>query len=228
MKPLRITFIRHGESVGNVNPQAHATIPDHRLDLTALGRQQAEAAGRSFAATLKGDRVAVYCSTFARTRQTFESFRTGLPSNCIHSIKEDLRLREQEWGHLRPVRATRKIERERDAFGPLYFRIPDGESGADVYDRCSGFLDTLHRDFAKKDFPRRVLIVTHGMTLRILIMRWLHLSPEEFHRMKNPKNCEMFDLLLGRNRKYSLAHRFPTKDLRLKRPGVLALPELAA
>ena len=53
----------------------------------------------------------------------------------------------------------------------FYYRIPDGESGADVYDRVSTFLETLYRDFAKPDYPENTIIVTHGMTLRLFFMR---------------------------------------------------------
>ena len=34
----------------------------------------------------------------------------------------------------------------RPQFGRFFYRFPDGESGADVYDRVSAFLGTFHRD----------------------------------------------------------------------------------
>jgi broad specificity phosphatase PhoE len=35
----------------------------------------------------------------------------------------------------------------------------------------------------------RVLIVTHGLTIRCFVMRFLHLSVEEFDSLANPRNC---------------------------------------
>ena len=84
-----------------------------------------------------------------------------------------------------------EIIRERNEFSTFYYRIKDGESGADVYDRISGFLETLYRDFNKPDYPENTLVVTHGMTLRIFLMRWFHWSIEEFESLRNPENCQI-------------------------------------
>ena len=36
----------------------------------------------------------------------------------------------------------------------------------------------------------KVLIVSHGLTIRCFVMRFLHLTVEEFDSMKNPGNCD--------------------------------------
>ena len=36
---------------------------------------------------------------------------------------------------------------ERREFGSFYYRFPEGESGADVYDRVTDFLGSLNREF---------------------------------------------------------------------------------
>jgi broad specificity phosphatase PhoE len=113
-----------------------------------------------------------------------------LGERVVRSL-EDPRIREQEWGHLRSADETHALSRERIAYSPFYYRLPDGESGADVYDRVSTFLESLHRDFTKEDFPDNTLIVTHGMTLRIFLMRWFHWTVEYFERVKNPGNAEV-------------------------------------
>ena len=77
------------------------------------------------------------------------------------------RLREHEWGHLRTVEECIEIEKLRDDYGTFYFRIPDGESAADVYDRVSDFFNTLYRDFEKKDYPDNAIMITHGMGIRL-------------------------------------------------------------
>ncbi|MCP4351656.1 MAG: histidine phosphatase family protein [Desulfobacterales bacterium] len=35
------------------------------------------------------------------------------------------------------------------------------------------------------------LIITHGVLLRLFLMRWFHWSVEEFENLKNPKNCQI-------------------------------------
>lgn len=128
---------------------------------------------------------------------------------------EDPRLREQEWaGALRKDGYLSELENERDAFGHFYYRFDGGESCADVYDRISSFLNTMYRDFEKEHFAENVIIVTHGMALRVFLMRFFHLSVEMFEELKNPKNCQ--SVMLKRNDigKYDLIKGldlYPTK-----------------
>ena len=208
MRPDRIFIIRHGESTSNADPSVHATIPDWKIPLTEKGKSQAGTAGTFICNGIERESLGVYVSPFLRTRQTWENMANNIHASQIKFKKEDPRIREQEWGHLRHAEETDIIDKERQEYGTFFYRLPDGESGADVYDRCTGFLDTLYRDFEKKDFPENVLIVTHGYTTRVLLMRWLHWSIEEFHSLKNPKNCQVFELNLGEDDKYELVTPF--------------------
>lgn len=66
---------------------------------------------------------------------------------------------------------VRSSKEERSKFGRFYYRFPDGESGLDVYTRVTSFLQTLYSDFADdsiKSEDLNVLIVTHGLTLRLV------------------------------------------------------------
>ncbi len=117
---------------------------------------------------------------------------------------EDPRLREQEWGHLRTIEASKRLEKERDAFGTFYYRFKDGESGADVYDRCSALLETVYRDFRKEDFPPNCAFIGHGLTNRLLATRWLHWTPEQYEQIANPKNCELWVMSLEADGHYRM------------------------
>ncbi|KAJ3332015.1 hypothetical protein HDU93_009381, partial [Gonapodya sp. JEL0774] len=67
-----------------------------------------------------------------------------------------------------------------------------GESGADVYDRISTFLESLHRSLLSKPHPPTVLVmVTHGLLARLFLMRWFHKSVGEFESWRNLGNGEM-------------------------------------
>jgi broad specificity phosphatase PhoE len=127
---------------------------------------------------------------------------------------EDPRLREQEWEHFRNEEATQILEHERDAFGAFYYRFDDGESGADVYDRCSTLLETVHRDFREDTFPPNCAFIGHGLTNRLLVTRWLHWTPEQFEQIANPKNCELWVMTMQPDGHYHM-----TTPLRIEAVG---------
>lgn len=209
MKPQRILLIRHAESEGNVDRIVHATVPDWKIPLTAKGREHARETGLKLQSILN-EPTAFYVSPYLWTKQTFDEIASQFLYR-IHSVKEDPRLVEQAWGNLRAYepRKWAEVEAERDAYGPFYYRFLHGEGGVEVYQRCAGFLETLYRDFEKPAFPNTVVIVTHGFTLRILLMRWLHWSVEEFHSLRNPRNCQTFELRLDSTGHYQLTEPFP-------------------
>lgn len=193
MKPQKIFLVRHGESEGNVDHSVYNIKPDYSVELTKKGIQQAFEVGKQLKELLKNESVQFYVSPFFRTRQTF----LGISQHFTNfNFYEDPRLREQEWGQCRDLKQgfRDQVETERDAYGHFYYRFDGGESCADVFDRVSDFMNTLFRDFQKEDYPKNVIIVTHGMTMRLFLMRWLHKSVEEFETWGNPKNCE-FQLL---------------------------------
>ena len=190
MKPERIILVRHGESEGNADNTLYQTTQDFALKLSPGGIDQARQAGKQIQQIVGDDSIFVYLSPYYRTRETYQYISVAIKENISRAM-EDPRLREQDWGHLRHPDENRGISEERDTFSTFYYRIPDGESGADVYDRVSSFLDTLHRDFEKIDFPENVLIVTHGLTMRLFLMRWFHWTVEEYESLRNPKNCQI-------------------------------------
>ena len=200
MKPERIIIVRHGQSAGNADKTIYQAVPDYALPLTEIGKAQALAAGLAIQRLLAtshaydpAQHVQFYVSPFWRARQTYEGISQPFPN---HTKREDPRLREQEWGHLRNANATKELETLRDAYGRYFYRLQDGESGADVEDRITTFLDTVHRDFEKRNFPTNVIMVTHGFTARIILKRWFHLTTEQFEKMANPPNCGFFSLRL--------------------------------
>ena len=190
MKPRRIILVRHGQSEGNADQMAYSRTQDYKLNLTETGREEARNAGIKISNLIGEEGLYAYISPYFRTRQTYDEISKSVAHNVTQTT-EDPRLREQDWGHLRHPDDSKLIENERDEYGTFYYRIPSGESGADVYDRVSTFFETIHRDFSKPDFPENVLIVTHGLTLRLFLMRWLHWSVEMFESAASPANCQI-------------------------------------
>lgn len=212
MKPKRILLARHGESEGNINKGVYATQPDYALPLTKRGHEQAEQLGRTIRELIGDEKIRLYVSPWRRTRETFMGVVNALEPGQW-TATEDPRLREQEWGHLRDPEATKILERERDAFGTFYYRFPDGESGADVYDRCSLLLETVYRDFHTDIFPPNCAFVGHGLTNRILVTRWLHWTPEQFEQIANPRNCELWIMDLQPDGHYQMTTPLRTEPV---------------
>lgn len=207
-KPKNIVLVRHGQSQANVDKTIYKTVPDYALKLTPFGKGQALAAGQKIKTFLEADgfvnneEVQFYISPFWRTRQTYQL----IAKSFVHKkMYEDSRLREQEWNGKLPVDGYRDAdEMERDSFGHFYYRFDGGESCADVEHRVGGFMNTMFRDFQKDYFAKNVIIVNHGMTMRVFLKRWLHLTVEEFEILANPENCGFHILQLQPDGKYKL------------------------
>ena len=201
MKPKNIFLIRHGESAANSNISALSNKADWKIELSDKGTNQASEAGKALIKTTGDVPVRIYCSPLVRTRLTAAEIMNHYSTV---GYREDPRLREQDWGNY--YYDNQKFDLVvRAKFGKFYYRFPDGESCADVYDRISLFLESLWRDFNDDDFPKNIIIVTHGMALRIFLMRWFHYEVEYFDRIANPKNCEIVNISLNEEaNKYEL------------------------
>ena len=204
-RPQRIVLIRHGESQGNEDDTIYERVPDHALELTAAGRRQAATAGAELLKLFGQERVQAFVSPYRRTWQTYEAL--GLDPRLTEA-REEPRLREQDWGNWQDVEDIHRQRKARDAYGHFFYRFAMGESGADVYDRVGSFLDTLNRAFDKPDFPPNVLLVTHGITMRLFCMRWFHWTVEQFETLSNPGNAESRMLTLQPTGEYVLNRPF--------------------
>lgn len=184
---LVLKLVRHGESLANVGHVDPQRLGDFRTPLTERGAEQARLAGvRVGAEFLRG--ALVYHSPYHRTRQTLAALMDGAGARREEAlgVYEDPRLREQDHGYS----DVAKQHAMRETHGWFYYRYEGGESPADVFDRVSGFLESMMRQVERKS-AERVLIVTHGMALRCFVMRFLHLSVEQFENVENPHNGDV-------------------------------------
>jgi broad specificity phosphatase PhoE len=181
---LTIKLVRHGESEANVGRVSSLDIGDHAIPLSENGSKQALEAGRTIGQAFL-DGALVYTSPYRRTRETLAGILegAGVAKDGLR-VYEDPRLREVEHGY-EEVAAQEEL---RKVHGWFYYRFRGGESPADCYDRTSNFLESMMRQAERKSADR-VLIVTHGLTIRCFVMRFLHSSVEEFDRLANPPNC---------------------------------------
>jgi broad specificity phosphatase PhoE len=179
---LTIKLVRHGESLANTGELLPHLAGDARVGLSALGRSQALNAGKAIGADFLADST-LYVSPYQRTRETALLLLEGAGTKS-RNVYEDPRLREVERGY-----ADEASQLElRKTHGWFYYRHSGGESPADCYDRTSAFLESIMRA-VERNGTKKIVIVTHGMTIRCFVMRYLHLSLEQFKSMRNLKNC---------------------------------------
>ncbi|KAL8664356.1 MAG: hypothetical protein Q9202_003171 [Teloschistes flavicans] len=221
-KPRMIILIRHAQSEGNKNREIHQTVPDHRVKLTPDGWKQAETAGLKLRSLLRpDDTLHFFTSPYRRTRETTEGILNALTSSNPtpspfprHTIKvyEEPRLREQDFGNFQPgSQEMARMWAERAEYGHFFYRIPNGESAADAYDRVSGFNDTLWRSFDSDSFASVCVLVTHGLMTRVFLMKWYHFSVEYFEDLRNIDHCEFVVMKRSReNQKYILQNELRT------------------
>ncbi|HEX7603840.1 MAG TPA: histidine phosphatase family protein [Polyangiaceae bacterium] len=183
-RKLAIKLVRHGQSLANVDAFDPQKYGDFRTPLSPLGVAQAREAGQRLGRDFVAGAL-VYASPYQRTRETLEGLLegAGVDRSAPFGIYEDPRLREQDHGY----GDVKQQEALRATHGWFYYRYEGGESPADCYDRVSGFLESMMRQVERKD-ASKVLIVTHGMAIRCFVMRFLHLSVDDFERIDNPAN----------------------------------------
>ncbi|KAK4440378.1 Phosphoglycerate mutase-like protein AT74H [Sesamum alatum] len=213
--PKRIILVRHGESMGNKDEGMYGILPDHSIPLSPQGMEQAKQAGILIRQLLDHDstkwKVYIYVSPYERTRSTLREIGRAFPKNKVIGAREECRVREQDFGNFQDAKKMKQLKEIRNKFGRFFYRFPEGESGADVYDRVSNFLESLWRDIEMKRFPQEVgeevnlVIVSHGLAIRIFLMRWFRWTVGQFELLKNPKNCEYRVMQLGGRGEYSLA-----------------------
>lgn len=143
---MKLTVIRHGETVGNVQ---HLVQSHTGGELTELGRKQAAGAAQQIDVARF---TAVYCSDLRRCIQTAEIV-VGDDAQLTLAPK----LRERDLGayegkHWEDVPF---VEYEGEYVGK---RMPDGESWMDVYCRIGKLLNELYAKHANEP----ILLVTHG------------------------------------------------------------------
>ncbi|KAK9454405.1 histidine phosphatase superfamily [Dipodascopsis uninucleata] len=210
-RPRLIILVRHGESESNCDKSINRYIPNHKVSLTDRGHEQAKQAGKNLRdVLLPGENVLIYTSPYRRTRETTQGIVSQL-DGVDYRVYEEPRLREQDFGNFQfEEDEMAKIWKERALYGHFFYRIPNGESAADVYDRCAGFNETLFRQFSSEKFANVLVLVTHGLMTRVFLMKWYRWTVEQFENLKNINYCEFVIMELQENGRYLLKNKMRT------------------
>ena len=194
--PDRIIIMRHAESQGNVDRTIYERVADSQISITERGVKQAKAAGVQLAKLIGDEGIDVVLSPFLRAQQTFRAVASQLRQDAIKRVHFDPRVREKEFGNLQKVGSADEEGsiswhgRREAAIGRFYYRRPGGESAADVFDRVGSFWESLlhngsivlsERFLSSSTLKsRNLLIVTHGLTMRLLLMSYFNWNVDTF------------------------------------------------
>ncbi|KAF4683688.1 hypothetical protein FOZ60_008765 [Perkinsus olseni] len=203
----------------------YSQVPDWKVPLTGRGRLEARVAGEQIKKLVK--RAVFYVSPYRRTVETYEEIAKTIGLDKVVSVRSEPRIREQDFGNFQCPTEMLKCKQERERFGRFFYRFPHGESGADVYDRVTTFLESMKRHWSEPTRgssrayrPRTrsdvfaghlrytedsdVVIVTHGVTLRIFLMRWFNWTVDLFEETYNPHNCDVVVMVRDEEGHYQL------------------------
>jgi broad specificity phosphatase PhoE len=154
------------------------------LDVANIDPQFAWEVGRRY---LKS--AGILCSTYVRTIQTRDKMLEGAkidPHKIAENMRNDDRLREIDLGD----DDYEEQQDNRKKKGWYWFRYHNGESPAAVADRLHTWLpDALY--FRRQRKLKCLSVTSHGMTIRVAIKLFFHLSVADFCRMRNPNNCDV-------------------------------------
>ena len=169
MKETEIILIRHGETEWNSQQrmQGHSNS-----DLSSVGQAQIQALGQ-WMKNVPFDLI--YSSDSLRAKQTAES----ITQFSGHELQIDQRLREKNLGVFEGLTSEEARERHPEVFrlfktaGSKYV-IDEGESTQQLQDRALEIVNEIRIKHPKE----RVLLVTHGGFIRVVMKHSLGLSLE--------------------------------------------------
>jgi len=169
MKETEIILIRHGETEWNSQKrmQGHSNS-----DLSSVGQAQIQALGQ-WMKNVPFDLI--YSSDSLRAKQTAEA----ITQFSGHELQFDQRLREKNLGVFEGLTSEEARERHPEVFrlfktaGSTYV-IDEGESTQQLQDRALEIIDEIRI----KHLEERVLLVTHGGFIRVVMKHSLGLSLE--------------------------------------------------
>lgn len=227
---MRIFLVRHGESEANVDKSILKEVPDHEVNLSPLGVEQAKVCGAYLKIVMEGlaeqseDRNVrkrhswrIWHSPYARAAQTAKLIEERVK---VHDMHEHFLLGEQQFGlfdglHEEELKRLYPAEfgfheKHKKVEGRFWSRMPLGESRFDVAKRVHQAFGTFHRD-ADRHGVENLIIVCHGVVIRAFIIAWCHKGIEWIEKEPNPENCAIRLISAGKDKGY-LDYPIPMRD----------------
>ena len=178
-----LILIRHGESEHQVR-EMMGGWPGTKL--TELGKKQALKTGQKLKLMLKNKNFQMYSSDLIRASESAESIGKILDSSIL--FNSDLREINCGLANNKTIKEAALLELPMTE--PLldWVLYPGGERWRMVKNRVYSFMNAINNDGHDT-----VIIVSHGMTMIVLVFWWLKL-PEEAKISFRFSNCSITEL----------------------------------
>lgn len=215
-------LVRHGESTQNTGENAEVRIPDHAIELTDVGKFQADSAGRFLLEyfdrhSVSSDEICMWISPYKRTRQTANHIQKFVRVDRVN-CKEDPMLTELQFGIFDAVPKNlipeqfpseyAEYKRVRSFNGKYFARRPGGESPMDCEIRQKLWLESLYRDIHAGTCKEHILVVGHGAALTLLRKAIFHYGHNWYEDEPNPSNCSIQHIILDPERNIDKGYIF--------------------
>ena len=173
---MRLILIRHGETEWNVQRRTQGVTD---TPLTVRGQLQAQALSK--AVKIKYNVDVIYSSPLQRAAQTALKIAQALNKEVIL----DPRLMEIQFGCWEGLTFSELAQNYPDEFKdwrqhPQNCKLVDAESTNDVMKRSMDFL----QDMLQRHKEETVLVVSHTVFIKMLIIYALHFMPEHMHSFR--------------------------------------------
>jgi valyl-tRNA synthetase len=176
-----IWVVRHGESEGNVK-ELISGQNDHQL--TAHGREQAAA----FSSAKKGEIDLVITSNLDRAKETGSIIAKKLGVSEI--IETDL-IQERDFGDIEGLTWKEIDAKYPEVTAAWKDPIPNGETIAQMEERADKFIQMVRKKYS----DRKILVVSHGGMIRVLLRKIGGMSLEESWNAEVP-NCKAIKMTI--------------------------------
>lgn len=191
---MKIYLIRHAESYGNTKGKIISTTD---YGLTEKGIAQSQRIGQKIYSEIKEGPISAYCSSLARARQTLSVVLRCLGKEASAITESDF-LKEMDLGMLEGLTWEERRQKypEIDLDKKLsLLQAPCGESYQDVKNRCNIFAEQY---LEKEADEKNIIIVSHGITLRILTNFLLKRPDEDVNFLNWMENTALTELILDK------------------------------
>lgn len=188
---MKLYLIRHAESYGNIKGKIISTTD---FELTEKGIAQSQRIGQKICSELKEEPISAYCSSLARARQTLIEILRCIGQENARITETDF-LKGMDLGLLEGMTWEERQQKypEVDLDKKLsLLQAPCGESYQDVKNRCKIFAEKY---LEKEADEKSIIIVPHGITLRILTNFLLNRPDEDINFLNWMENTALTELI---------------------------------
>lgn len=182
---LDLYIVRHGQTEWNLEGKFQGWL---NSPLTTAGIDSAKKLGEHFKTI---DFEAFYTSPLERAKQTLEiAIGDGGNIICDERIKE-ICLGRWQGMLISDIQKHYPEEYKSYYFSPESFQIEGGESYFDLYSRVTSFLNDIQMRHFENGKKKKILVVTHGITLMMLQLIFGGETIEKLTRYQVPNNSQV-------------------------------------